>query len=294
MAAKDRFPLFLSDHAEDPVQLDTGTSWNRAVISTRILKASVFGIAATAIVFAVVAVENPQLLFEDAEFLASTRAFLVQLSRPQQDTSETTPVTPSANVAEALPPAAPEAPAGGEIAAPFKTADRSETETRPPPTESLLGQFQAWAAGENARTEVPPAQPVQDAPAQPVQDAQPQPVQDVQPQPVQDAQTNPGANPGQDTRANPVTDARTEIRPAQKRRPVRQVRNAPPEIRLEQSLRAKDRREQNARARLRPAQIRPARDARAQDIRAQEPPVQNARPPTLLESLGFRDPGSRE
>ena len=272
MAAKDRFPLVLSEHAEDPEQPDTGTSWNKAVISTRILKASVLGIAAGAIVFAVVAAENRLLLFANAEFLASTRAFLIPVPRPHQGTGEATPAGQSATVAQALPPVAHEAPTGGEIAAPFKTADQSETETRQPPTESLLGQFQAWAAGENARIEIPPAQPMQDAPAQPIQDAQPQPVQDAQ------------ANSGQDTRANPVQDARAQIRPVQKHQPVRHVRNALSEIRLKQSLRAKIRREQNARVRLRSAQ----------DAQAQEPPVQNARPPTFLESLGFRDFGSRD
>jgi hypothetical protein len=272
MAAKDRFPLVLFDHAEDTGQPDTGTSWSRAVISTRTLKASVLGIAAAAIGFAVVAVENPPLLFANGEFLASTKAFLVRVSRPQQGTGEATPVTQSATEAQALPPVAREAPTGGEIAIPFKTADRSETETRQPPTESLLGQFQAWAAGENARAEVPPAQPIQDAQAQPVQDVQPQPVQDAQ--------------------ANRVQDARAQIRPVQKHQPVRHVRNAQSEIRLRQSLRAKVRREQNARVRLRPAQDARAQEIRTQDARSQEPPVQNARTPTFLESLGFQDLGS--
>jgi hypothetical protein len=243
----------------------------------RILKASIFGIAAAAVVFVVVGVENPRLSFANAELLASTKAFLARVSRPRQGTGEATPVTQSATVAQALPPVAREAPTGGDIAPPVKTADRSATETRQPPTESLLGQFQAWAAGENARAQAPPAQPVQDAPAQPVQDIQPQPVQDA----------------AQDTQANPVEDARAQIRPAHKRQTVRQVRHAPSETRLKQSLRVKPRRQQNARVRLRPAQVVRAPDIRAQDARAQEPPVQNAPTPTFLESLGLRDPGSR-
>jgi len=290
MAAKDRLPLFLSDHAEDPKQPDTGTTWNRAVISTRILKASVLGITAAAIVFAIVAVENPRLLFADAEFFfANTKAFLVSVSRPQEGTGEATPVTQSAAVVQAF-PVAGEPPTGGEIAAPFKAADQSQTETPQPPTENLLGQFQAWAAREDAREEVPLAQPVQDAQAQPVQDVQPQPVQDAH------------ANSRQDAQANPVQDARAQIRPVQKHRPARHVRNARSEIRPNQNLRAqnlraKARREQNGRVQLRPAQDARAQDIRAeyiraQDARAQEPPVQNVRPPTFLESIGFR--GSRE
>jgi hypothetical protein len=295
MAAKDRLPLFLSDHAEDPRQPDTGTTWNRAVTPTRILKASVLGTTAAAIVFAIVAVENPRLLFADAEFFfANTKAFPVSVSRPQDGTGEATPVTQSAAVAQASPPdaVAGEAPTGGEIAAPFKTADQSQTETRQLSTEKLLGQFQAWAAGKDARADVTPAPPVQDA--------QSQPVQDVQPQPAQDAR----ANSRQDARANPAQDAQAQIRPVQKHRSVRHARHARSEIRLNQNPRAKLRRQQNARVQLRPAQDARAQDIRAQDIRAQdiraqdaraqEPPVQNVRTPTFLESLGFRDVGSRQ
>ena len=285
---KDRFPLVLSDHAEDLEQPDTGTDRNRLVISTRILKTSILGTAVAAIVFAIAAMENPRLLLANAEFFFAN-TFLDPVSRPQEATAEATPVTQSAAVAQASPPVAVagEPPTGGEIAAPFKTADQSQTETRQPPTEDLLGQFQAWAAGKDARADV--------APAQPVQDAQSQPAQDVQPQPVQDAR----ANSRQDARANPVQDAQAQIRPVQKHRPVRHVRNARSEIRLNQNHRAKLRRQQNARVQLRPAQdaraqeIR-AQDIRAQDARAQEPPVQNVRTPTFLESLGFRDIGSRQ
>jgi hypothetical protein len=284
---KDRFPLVLSDHAEDLEQPDTGTDRNRLVISTRILKTSILGIAVAAIVLAIAAMENPRLFLANAEFfLANTKAFLDPVSRPQEATGEATPVTQSAAVAQASPPVAVagEAPTGGEIAAPLKTADQSQTETRQPPTENLLGQFQAWAASEAARADVPPAPPVQDV--------QPQPVRDAQPQPVQDAQ----ATPAQDARANPAQDAQAQIRPVQKHRPVRHARS---EIRLNQNHRAKLRREQNARVELRPTQDVRAQDIRAQDIRAQdaraqEPPGQNVRTPTFLESLGFRDIGSRQ
>jgi hypothetical protein len=290
---KDRFPLVLSDHAEDLEQPDTGTDRNRLVISTRILKTSILGIVVAAIVSAIVAVENPRLLLANAEFFFAN-TFLDPVSRPQEATGEATPVTQSAAVAQASPPVAVagEAPTGGEIAAAFKTADQSQTETRQPPAGNLLDQFQAWAAGKDARADAPPAQPVPDA--------QSQPVQDVQPQPVQDAR----ANSRRDDQANPVQDAQAQIRPVQKHRSVRHVRHARSEIRPNQNPRAKLRREQNARVQLRPAQdvraqdiraqdIR-AQDARAQDARAQEPPVQNVRTPTFLESLGFRDVGSRQ
>ena len=206
------------------------------MISTRILKTSILGIVAAAIVSAIVAVENPRLLLANAEFFFAN-TFLDPVSRPQEATGEATPVTQSAAVAQASPPVAVavagEAPTGGQIAAAFKTADQSQTETRQPPAENLLGQFQAWAAGKDARADV--------APAQPGQDAQPQPVQDVQPQPVQDAR----ANSRRDDQANPVQDAQAQIRPVPKHRPVRHVRNARSEIRPNQNLRAKLRRQQN-------------------------------------------------
>jgi hypothetical protein len=283
MAAKDRFPLVVSLRPEDPKQPDTGTSWNRAVISTRILKAGL-GMAAAAIVFAVVAVEDP------FGFLAGTRAFLSPASQPPQVTGEVTPVTQSATDAQALPPVAGEAPADGGIAAPLQAAAPGEPEARQPPTENLLGQFQAWAAGDGARAEVAPAQPVQDAPAPPVQDIPAQPVPDTQPPPVQDIQPPPA----QDAQANPGPGVRAPIKPLQKRQPVRQVRNALPEIKPRPNPGATVPREQKARVRLKPAHDAQAQDIRGQEFRAQEPPVQSARPPTFLESLGFRDLGSRE
>jgi len=268
LATKDGFPLVLSDHGERPEQPGTETAWDREVISPRSLKASILGVTAAAIVFAIVLVENPFALFADASFFANAKAFLIALSAPQDGTREEMPVIQSTAAAQIVPPIASEAPASdaptdNEIAAPLKTADQTQTETRQAPTESLLGQFQAWAAGQDARAEVPSVQPVQDAQAQPVQGAQAQPVQGTQ--------------------AEPAQDARAEVQPVHEHRPVRRVKNARAEIRAKQHHRAKVRRVQNAQVQVRPTQ----------DVRAQEPPVQNARPPTFLESIGLRDIGSR-
>jgi hypothetical protein len=286
MTAKDRFPLF-PGRAEGLGQPVAGTRRNRTVILTRILKASVWCVAAVAIVFAVVVVENP-VLFGNVEFLASAKALLLPVSpppAPPQDSAEAAPVAPAATEVEAAPlPVASEPPPAVQTAAASKPAERSETESRPAPSENLLGQFQAWAAGEAARTEVAPAPPVQvqDAPAPPVRDAESTPVPDVQPlEPVQDAQA-------------PAPDAGAQIGSAQKPAPVPRGRNAKSveaksaEVKPKPLL-PKPRRDPNAQF-----QLRPAPDARAHDVRAQEAPVQNTRPLTFLESLGFRDFGSRE
>src|SRR6266849_8553382 len=157
-----------------PVKPGTGTARHRAVISPRILKASILGVTAAAIVVAVLSVENPRLLF------ANATAFLAALSAPQDGAREEMPIvqssagTPPNTTAQALPPMASEAPTDKEMAAPFKTADQSQPEIGQAPAEDLLGQFQAWAAGQDARTEVQPAQPappVQPVPVQPVQEA---------------------------------------------------------------------------------------------------------------------------
>jgi hypothetical protein len=247
MATNDPIPLFLSDHTEEHEQ--PGIGKDRAVLSSRILKASILVVTAAAIVFAILSMGNPLVLFENAT------ASLVATSAPQDGTGQSMPIIQSTADAQALPPTASEAPTGDEIAAAFKTADQNQTEIRQPPAEALLNQFQAWAAEEDARAQV---QPVHDAQAQPVQDAQAQVVQ----------------------------NARAQVRPVQKQRQIRPVQNARAEVRPEQNARAKVvknaraqvRREQNARA-----QVRPEQNAQAQDLS-----VQNAQAPWpwLVQSTG--------
>ena len=212
MATKDSVPLFLSNHAEESEQPEIGKAWDTAVISSRILKASILGATAAAIVFAILSVGNPVLLF------ANAAAFLVATSAPQDSTDHSTPIIHSTAGAQALPPTASEAPTGDETAATVGTADQKQTEIRQPPAETLLSQFQAWAANEDARAKVRPVQPVQDAQSQPVQDARPQ------------------------------------IRPVQRHRQLRRVQDARAEIRAEKNLRAKVRRKHYARVQVRPVQ----------------------------------------
>src|SRR6266851_3488276 len=169
MPTKDGFtpdhplPLFLSEERGQP---DIGKAWDRAVISSRILKTSILVVTATAI--AILTVENPVALF------ANVTASLFDTSAFQPGTGQSTPTIQSTADAKALPPTARDAPTRDEIAVAFGPANQSQTESSEPPAEDLLKQFQAWAAEEDVRAQVVPVhpvQPVQDAPVQVVQDA---------------------------------------------------------------------------------------------------------------------------
>src|SRR6202163_2050557 len=204
MATKDDFPLddplplFLSNHAEEPEQQPgIGKAWDRAVLV----------VTAAAIVFAALLVGNPLAIF------ANSTASLVATSAPQDGTTQSMPVIQS--TADAQAPTASEVPTGDEIAAAFKTAYQSQ------PTEALFTQFQAWVAREDARAQVRPVQPVQDAQAQVVQ------------------------------------SARAQVRSVQKHRHIRHAReekNARAHVRREQNAGAQDRPVQNARAQVGPVQ----------------------------------------
>jgi hypothetical protein len=169
MATKDDFPpadpvpLFLSDQAEESEQPGIGKAWDRAVIGSRILKTSILAVTAAAIAFAILG--NPIVL------LANATALLVGRSAPQsgtgqlfqawatkQDARGQTSTIQSTAGAQALPPTARDAPTRDEIAAAFKTATQDQTEISRPPAETLFRQFQAWAAGQDARAQVWPAQ----------------------------------------------------------------------------------------------------------------------------------------
>ena len=201
--ANNLIPLFLSDHTEEPEQPVIGKAWHRAAISSRILKTSILVVTAAAIVFAIRLVGNPLVLF------TNTTASLVATSAPQDGAQSTPTIQPTAD-AQALPPTASEAPTGEEIAAAFKTTSHSETEIREPPAEGLLKQYQAWAAEEDARTQVRPLRPEQDAQAQ---------VRPVQKQ----------VRPARNARAKVVKNARAQVRREQNTQAqVQPVQNAQP------------------------------------------------------------------
>ena len=239
----DRSPLFLSGHAEETEQPDIGKAWNIATISSRILKTSIVAVTVTAIGIAILSIGNPVAL------VANVTDWWVDKPALQPDADPSTSTIQSIASTQDLPPTTTDAPTRDEIAAAVEPADQSQAEPQSqaevnqPITEALFKQFQAWAAEQETRAQVEPAQPVQAAPVKVAQDAP------------------------------------AQVRPVKKHRRVQSVRNARAEIRSQRNHRARVREEQDARV-----QVPPVADPRAQD-----PYVQNAQPPSLLQSLGFRN-----
>jgi hypothetical protein len=195
--ANNLIPLFLSDHTEEPEQPVIGKAWHRAAISSRILKTSILVVTAAAIVFAIRLVGNPLVRF------TNTTASLVATSAPQ-DGAQSMPTIQSTADAQALPPTASEAPTGEEIAAASNIAYQSHTENPQPAADGLFKEYQAWAAEEDARTQVRPEQ--------------------KQVRPVQNARAEVG--PARTARAKVVKNARAQVRREQNVRvQVRPVQN---------------------------------------------------------------------
>jgi len=235
-------PRFLADQAEPGIE----NAPDRAVAESRVFKTSVLIAAVTAIGLAVLALGNP------AALLAEMSASLVGNSSPQPtpaiQSAADTPAPSNAAVAQALPPATRDAPARDELAAP-EPAAKDLTERSEPSSETLFGQFQAWAAEQDAQTRSGLVQPVENPPARVVQNG---------PEPA-------------------AENVRT-YRQVQKRRQIRAVRNARAEVRT-QNLRKQVRGTQGARAE------RPT----VQDARAQAPSVQNAETTSFPAIFGPRN-----
>jgi hypothetical protein len=157
-------PLFLAEHAEAPEQWDIGKAWDKAAISSRILKSSILVVTATAIGVAVISMGNPVVL------LANVKVSLFDAPALQPGTGQSTPtiqstagtqdllpiardepsISPGDNP-ESAPPldgktAVPDTPTNNEIAAAFEPADQSQAEAGQPSADDLFKQFQAWAA----------------------------------------------------------------------------------------------------------------------------------------------------
>jgi hypothetical protein len=222
METNDPIPLFLSNPIEVPEQAGSLQPWERAVLSSRILKTSIL-IVTAAIVFAILSTGNPLALFENAT------ASLFATSAPQDGTGQSMLIQSTADT-RPLPPTASEAPTDNEIAADLKTADQSQIDTRQPSPEAPLNQFQAWAAEGDARPQVRPVQPVQDAQAQVVQNA---------PEQVRPVQKQRQVRPVQNARAKVVKNARAQPQRARNRAQVRPEQNAQTQVRTVQNAQAR-------------------------------------------------------
>jgi hypothetical protein len=145
-APDDPFPVFLSEHAEEGEQPGVGRAWDGGVISSRILKAGILVLTAAAIDFAILSMGNPVALF------ANATASLADISALQPGTGQSTPTIQS--TAGALPQTTRDQPTHDEITAALEPADQSQAEIRQPSAETLLKQFQAWAAEQEARDDI--------------------------------------------------------------------------------------------------------------------------------------------
>jgi hypothetical protein len=185
-------PLFLSD---EPEQQDIGQAWDRAVISSRFVKAAILVATATAVCTAISSVGDPVKLFAEVPAsLVNTSALPpgndqsvptvqataaaqalpanakdVEKSALQPGADQSMPTLQSTAVAQALPPSSKEAQIRDEIAVASQSADQSQTENSVLPSESLFRLFQAWADEKDAQAQVGPVQSVQDAPTQVVE-----------------------------------------------------------------------------------------------------------------------------
>lgn len=263
MATTDPIPLLLAAHHQRGV----GRGGHRAVV----IASCILFAAGAAIVFTVLSVGNPLVLFANATASVSGE------SAPQDGTGQQMPIVQSTSGGQASAPTAEEALKSDDSDAAFKTA--GETEIREPPAEALLKQFQAWATEEDARAQVQPVQPVE--PVQPIQDARAHGVQNARAEvrPVQEHQqirsdhTAPQVRSGHNTRARikPEHPARAEVLPVRNRRKSGPEQRTRSEVRPLRTARPQVRREQDARIEVRPEQNTPARVSPEQSVQAKWP-----------------------
>src|SRR5437899_8450826 len=221
----DRSPIFLSEHADEIGQPDIGKAWERADISSRILKLSIWAVTATAIAIAILSVGDPVALVENVT------ATWIEKPAPQPDADPSLPAIQSIVGTQDLPPTTTsDAPVRDEIAVASEPADQNQTAIGQPPAEALLKEFEAWAAKQDSRAQVVPVQPEQAAPGQVAQDAR--------------AQAQPRKK---HRRARSVHNARAEIRTQRNHRSrVREEQNARVEVPAVPDARAQEQSVQNA------------------------------------------------
>jgi hypothetical protein len=204
----DRYPVFLSEQAEEAVQPDIGKALGRAALSSRILKASILGVTATAAIgIAILSMGDPVSLVANVTATWVDKPTLQPDNALQPDNDPSTPAIQSIAGTQDLPSTTSDAPPRDETAAAVEPADQSQAEIGRPLTEALFKQFQAWADEQDTRAQAEPKQPEQAAPVRVVQDAP------------------------------------AQVRPAKKHRRVRSVQNARAEIRSQRNHRVRTREE---------------------------------------------------
>ena len=250
----DRSPIFLSRHAEETEQPDIARAWDIATISSRILKTSILAVTVTAIGIAILSIGNPVALVANVTDWWVDKPALQPEADPSTSTIQTIAST------QDLPPTTTDTPPRDEIAAAVEPADQSRVE---------VGQSQA-SQSQAGQSQAETSQPLTEELFKQFQAW------------AAEEETRAQAGPAQPMQAPTIKvmqDAPTRVRPVKKHRQVRSVQNARAEIRSQRNHRAKVREEQDARG-----QVPPVADPRAQDQS-----MQNAQPPSLLQSLGLRN-----
>jgi hypothetical protein len=238
----DPLPLFLTDErdqqvlTDEPDQQGIGKAWDRTVVWSRLLQATILVATATTITIAILLAGNPVAF-------TNVTASVDENSALQPGTDQSTPTVQSTADAKTLPPTAKDAPSRDETAAAFKSALQ-------PGTDQSTLAVQSTA---DAKTLPLTAK---DAPSREAAE--------------KDAQAHVGRvqQSVQDTPAKAAGKTRASLRLMHKHRHVKPVHNARAEMRLAQNPRKKVRREQNV-------EIPSAQDAPAQDVPAQDQYVQN-------------------
>jgi hypothetical protein len=252
----DRSPIFLSKRAEEIELPDTGTAWDIATIASRILRISIVAATVTAIGIAILSIGNPVAL------VANVTDWWADKSALQPDTDPSASTIQSIAGTQDLPTTTTDAPARAEIAAAVEPAEQRTAAVEP-------SDRRATAAEPSDQSQAEVGQPLNEALFKQFQAW------------AAEEETRAQAGLAQLVQAAPVRavqEAPAQARPAKKQRRVRSVQSedARAEIRPQRN-RARIRQEQDA-------QVPPVADPRAQDQS-----MQNAQPPSLLQSLGLRN-----
>ncbi|WP_426525682.1 hypothetical protein [Bradyrhizobium sp. McL0615] len=254
---QDRPPIFLSGYPEEAGQPDIGKGWDVATISSRILKTSILAVAVTGIGIAVLSVGNPVMLVANVTDWWVDKAALQPEADPATSTTQTIAGTQDS------PTTTTGAPQREEIAAVVEPAEPSQAEAAVQ-RQAEVGQRQA----ENSQPITADNLPVTEELFKQFQAW------------AAEEETRKQAGSAQAAPVRVAQDGPPQARPAKKHRRVHSVQNARAEIRPQRHHRARVR-EQQLDAR---EQVPPVADPRAPD-----PSVQNAQPPSFLQSLGIRN-----
>jgi hypothetical protein len=260
---QDRPPIFLSDYRDEIGQPDTARGWDLAAISSKILRASVLAVAVTAIGIAVLSIGNPVAL------VANVTDWLDNKPAVQVEAEPATSATQSVASTQDSPPTATDAPAREEITASVQAAEPRQPEPAPAPAIQAQQAESGQRPAEASQSQAAAGQLMTEELFKQFQAWAAE----------QETKTQAGSAPAAPVRV--AQDTPAQARPAKRHRRVHSVQNARAEIRPQRLHRARVRQQEQE---VVQGQAPPVADPRAPD-----PSMQNAQPPSFLQSLGFRN-----